>query len=121
MKREKIRRWQRFSTLIIVLIVFILLWPFLRMKGIKEFWHSTRFAIPNYPKINQPDAKELPKTFVVRIKSNNSELLAKLQQEGWPAYMKKDQIFIGPYLQSFQSQVNLDKISQLTGMPARME
>lgn len=85
--------------------------------------NNTRFTIPNMPDLNQSNTKQtvaMPECITLKLASNDLLLLKTLQSQGWPAYLVKNAIEIGPYLNAFQSQLNLSKISQITSIPVRI-
>ena len=121
MKKLVFWRWQRILVLAAVASAVLLLLPFLHLSPLKDFWPSARFMVPKVPEIQvAPEESVEVETIEWKLASDDPKLLAMLQAQGWPAYMKEKNIYIGPYLKSFQSQVDLDKIKKVTTLPVKM-
>jgi hypothetical protein len=122
-RKLKVRRWQKILILVIITLVFILIWPMIKAPSLRVLMPSVRFTIPKVPQIEAVDKANVtvaPKAFVLWIASHDPKLLLQLQQQGWPAYMKNNEIQIGPYLESFKSQLDLTKIRQVTPITVKM-
>jgi hypothetical protein len=121
MKTRHFRRWQRILTYVILAGIFLLLLPFLETQKMSDFWRGVRFILPNAPEIIRNGAQwSAPEVFVVIIPGTSKEIFAQLQAAGFPVSLNEKVMVVGPYLQSFKSQIDLNKISQIAGTSVKM-
>ncbi|MCD6046484.1 MAG: hypothetical protein K0S08_131 [Gammaproteobacteria bacterium] len=121
MKTRHFRRWQRILTYVILAGIFLLLLPFLETQKVSDFWRGVRFILPDAPEVIRNEAQwSAPEAFVVVVSSNSKDVLARLQAAGFPGALNEKAIMVGPYLQSFKSQVDLNKIGQIAGTSVKI-
>lgn len=121
-KKIVFRRGQRILALLILGVVLILVWPFIKTPNFHAFLPTSRFTIPEAPELKpaKMNAKQMPKSFTIIINSTDQQLLINLREQGFPAEIQNDKIVLGPYLQVFKSQVDFAKISQMTSNAVRI-
>lgn len=122
MKTKNARRWQRILVAFICLGVFALLWPFLHTKAVGGFWQSMRFRLPDEPSwLDNYSDWQAPQSFLIRLSTDSPEVLQNLKSAGFPVTLEGKYILVGPYLHSFQSEVDIHKISQIAGSSVKIE
>ncbi len=120
-KRLVMQRLRKVLIFLMIFIAAVLMWPMIKTPHLRILMPAIYVAVPEIPKNEQKAINEMPpKTFVLKIASKDPKLLLQLQEQGWPSYLKNNEIEIGPYLEAFKSQLDLAKISQMTPIPVRI-